>query len=452
MTDPVTIACETSPPDRLCPPSVRLPKLVQGVAFAFFRRRAMRNWIKRYGRIFEINVPFFGPTVVVSDPALVKAVYTATPAQLSNVQPNMSNLFGQGSVFALDGSRHHDRRRLLAPAFHGHILKGYEKLIEDETLRESANWPEYTEFRILEPMNRITLNVILRTIFGAEEIVELDELRKIIPPYMKLGQRMAFVPLPPPWARRYGPWRELRKFRNTFDRIVFTLIDNAIADPRLDERTDILALLVRSRRDDGTEMPRLDICDELLTLIGAGHETTASALGWTFERLRRHPKVLAELVEEVDEGGGTFRRATIQEVLRVRTVIDVAGRRVTAPYFDLGEWRIPHDRTVLVRIADLHENPEIFCHPDRFDPYRFCGTKAAAPTWLAFGIGARRCIGAGFAIVEMDVVLRTVLQHFQIQTDATDDEKSYFQGVAHIPNQGGRVTVHRRRSPACRPN
>ena len=160
--------CETSTPNRLNPPQVRLPKLVQGVGFAFFRRKAMRNWIKRHGHIFEINVPFFGRSVVVSDPALVRSVCTASAEQLINVQPNLGNWFGPGSMFGLDGSRHRDRRRLLAPAFHGQSLKNYEKVIEDETLRESANWPENKEFRILEPMNRITLNVILRTIFGAD--------------------------------------------------------------------------------------------------------------------------------------------------------------------------------------------------------------------------------------------------------------------------------------------
>ena len=193
---------------------------------------------------------------------------------------------------------------------------------------------------------------------------------------MKLGQLLAFVPAPPSWAGRHGPWGKLDEFRTAFDRIVCTLIARADADPGLGERTDILALLLRSRHDDGTGMSRQDICDELLTLIGAGHETTASALGWTFERLRRHPDVLAELVREVDEGGSDFRRATIVESLRVRTVIDVAGRRVSAPNFDLGEWRIPHDRTVLVRIADLHENPEVFPHPERFDPHRFRGSQA----------------------------------------------------------------------------
>jgi len=203
-------------------------------------------------------------------------------------------------------------------------------------------------------------------------------------------------------------------------------------------------LLLRSRRDGGTGMPRLDICDELLALIGAGHESTASALGWAFERLRRHPDVLAELVREVDEGGSDFRRATILELLRLRTVVDVIGRRVGAPNFDLGKWRIPHNRTVLVRIADLHENPEIFPHPEQFDPFRFRGTKPPTSAWLAFGGGARRCLGADFAITEMDIVLRTVLQNFRIQTDAAADEKSHLRGIAHTPKLGGRVVVNRR--------
>jgi cytochrome P450 len=438
--------CETSTPIGLDPPPVRLPKLVQGVGFAFFRRTAMRIWIRRHGRIFEINVPFFGECVVVSDPALVRAVCTASADELINVQPNLGNWFGPGSIFGLDGSRHRDRRRLLTPAFHGQSLKKCEKVIEDETLRESVNWPEGAEFRILEPMNRITLSVILRALFGSAEADrdELENLSRIIPPHMRLGQLMAFVPAPPDWVRRHGPWRKLDEFRKAFDRIVFTLIARADADPGLAERADVLASLRRSGHDDRTGMSRSEICDELLTFIGAGHETTATALGWTFERLQRHPDVLAQLVREVDEGGSEFRRATILESLRVRTVIDVAGRRVTAPDFDLGGWRIPRDRTVLVRIADLHENPEIYPHPERFDPNRFRGSRASAPTWLAFGGGARRCIGADFAIAEMDVVLRTVLQNFRIQTDAAADEKSYFRGIAHTPKRGGRVVLNRR--------
>lgn len=442
MTDPaVANTRDTSIPSRCDPPAVRSPKLVQGVRFAFFRGAAMRHWIGRHGRVFEINVPFFGRSVVVSDPTLVKSVCTAGSEQLVNVQPNASNWFGPGSVFALDGGRHRDRRRLLTPALHGQRLKEYEKVIEDETLRESAGWPEGREFRILEPMSRITLNVILRTVFGATG-AELDELRETVPAFMRRGQLLAFAPAPPDRIRRRSPWAKLDEFRTAFDRVVFTLMDRAEADPGIGERADVLALLVRTRR--GSWMSRRDICDELLTLIVAGHETTASALGWTFERLRRHPAVLAELVREVDDGGADLRRATIAEVLRARTVLDVAGRRVNSSTFDLGGRRIPAGRTVLVRIADLHENPASFPHPNRFDPYRFYRTTPASPEWLAFGCGTRRCPGADYAMLEMDVVLRTVLRNFRIRTDAAADEKSQFRGIAHTPKRGGRIVVNRR--------
>jgi cytochrome P450 len=190
-------------------------------------------------------------------------------------------------------------------------------------------------------------------------------------------------------------------------------------------------------------MSRQDISDELLTLLGAGHETTASTLGWAFERLRRHPGVLAELVKENDEGGNEFRQATILELQRNRTVIDFSGRHVAAPHFDLGEWRIPHGYSVIIAVANVHANADAFPDPERFDPHRFVGTRP--PTaWVAFGGGTRRCIGAAFANVEMDVVLRTVLRHFVIETDHAPDEKIHFRGIAFTPKDGGRIVVRRR--------
>ena len=425
------------------PPALRLPKVVQGVAFAAFRRKTMRDGAKRLGQVFSINIPFFGRTVIVSDPALVRSVFMAGTDDLVNVQPNLSRIFGPGSVFALDGKEHRNRRKLLAPPFHGQSIKNYEKVIEEETLRESASWPEGKEFRSLEPMNRITLNVILRTVFGADG-EDLDVLREIIPPWVKLGSRMATLPEPPFRTGRRSPWGRLKEFRRQFDRVVFTLIDKAEADPVLEERSDILALLLRSRYEDGTAMSRQDVSDELLTLLGAGHETTASSLGWAFERLRRHPDVLAELVKEVDEGGSDFRQATILELQRARTVIDFAGRHVNAPKFDLGEWEIPRGYTILVSIADLHENADMFPEPDRFDPQRFVDAKPPTFAWLPFGGGTRRCIGAAFANTEMDVVLRTVLTHFHIQTDDAPPEKAHHRGVAYTPKDGGRVVVSRR--------
>ena len=446
MTDTaVTVETKTPTIPGKTPPAVRLPKSVQMVLMAGFRRPFLQYAVKRLGPVFALNVPFFGRSVVVSDPALARQVFLASTDDLINVQPNLSRIFGPGSVFALDGKEHRARRKLLAPPFHGQSIKNYEKVIEEETLRESANWPEGKEFRTLEPMNRITLNVILRTVFGADG-AELDFLREIIPPWAELASRMATLPEPPFSTGRHSPWGKLAEFRRNFDRTVFDLIDKAKADPGLDERTDILALLLRSTYDDGTPMSRQDVSDELLTLLGAGHETTASTLGWAFERLRRHPAVLAELVKENDQGGNEFRQATIQELQRNRTVIDFSGRHVRASHFDLGEWRIPHGYTVMIAIANVHANRDMFPNPERFDPYRFVGTRT--PTaWVPFGGGTRRCIGAAFANVELDVVLRTILRHFVIETDDAPDEKIHFRGIAFTPKDGGRITVRRRETP-----
>jgi cytochrome P450 len=412
------------------------------VLMTAFRRRFLRYAGKRYGSVFAINVPFFGRSVVVSDPALARQVFLASTDDLINVKPNLSRIFGPGSVFALDGKEHRARRKLLAPPFHGQSIKNYEKVIEEETLRETANWPEGQQIRTLEPMNRITLNVILRTVFGADG-AELDFLREIIPPWAELGSRMATLPEPPFSTGRHSPWGKLAEFRRNFDRTVFALIDKAQADPLLEERTDILALLLRSTYEDGTPMSRQDVSDELLTLLGAGHETTASTLGWAFERLRRHPAVLGKLVEENDGGGNEYRQATIQELQRNRTVIDFSGRHVQAPYFDVGDFRIPHGYTVMIAIANVHANADVFPNPERFDPDRFVGTRT--PTaWVPFGGGTRRCIGAAFANVELDVVLRTILRHFVIETDDAPDEKVHFRGIAFTPKDGGLITVRRR--------
>jgi cytochrome P450 len=193
-------------------------------------------------------------------------------------------------------------------------------------------------------------------------------------------------------------------------------------------------------------MSRSDVGDELLTLLAAGHETTAATLGWAFERISRHPRVLAALVDEAATDDNEYRQATILEVQRARTVIDAAGRHVYSPTFELGEWVIPRGYSIVVAISQLHHRSEDFPDPERFDPTRYIGTR---PTFafMPFGGGTRRCVGAAFANVEMDVVLRTVLRHFEIDTTSAPDEKSHSRGVAFTPKKGGRIIVHRRATP-----
>ena len=354
--------------------------------------------------------------VTVADPQLAKQLFTASTDDVGNIQPNLSRILGSGSVFALDGADHRRRRKLLTPPFHGKSIKNYEVIFEEETLREAASWPDGQEFETLEPMMRITLNVILRAVFGADG-EQLDELRRHHPAVgharveARRGCRMP--------ARTYGrvsPWGRLAAYRRQYDAVVDRLIDDVKADPDFDDRDDVLTLLLRSTYEDGSAMSRRDIADELLTLLAAGHETTASTLAWAFERVSRHPEVLAGLVAEAATDGNEYRQATILEVQRGRTVIDFAGRHVYAPTFELGEWVIPQGYSIIVAISHIHERSEDFPDPERFDPQRFVGKRPSTFALLPFGGGTRRCVGAAFANVEMDVVLRTVLRHFDIDT------------------------------------
>lgn len=440
MTE-ATIA-EASPKTVKLPPGPRLPKFVQGVAYAVSRTWTIERMVRRYGDAFTMTLPVFGPTVIVADPQLAKQLFTANTDDVGNIQPNLSRVLGPGSVFALDGAEHRRRRKLLTPPFHGKSVKNYERIFEEETLREAASWPEGREFETLEPMMRITLNAILRAVFGADG-EQLDELRRIIPPWVTLGSRLAVLPTPSRTYGRFSPWGKLAGYRRDYDAVVDRLIAAVRTDPDLDTRDDVLALLLRSTYEDGSVMSNRDIADELLTLLAAGHETTASTLAWAFERITRHPDVLDALEAEAATDGNEYRQAAILEIQRVRTVIDFAGRHVYAPVFELGDWVIPRGHSVTVAINRMHARTDEFPDPDRFDPQRFVGQRPGV-SFMPFGGGTRRCVGAVFANVEMDVVLRTVLRHFTIETTDAPEEKMHSRGVAYTPKAGGRVVMRRR--------
>jgi len=428
------------------PPAPQSPPGLMGLAFTTARRRTVA-WLSRtYGPAVTLRIPVFGDTVMVSDPVLAKQVFTTNPEVLHNIQPNLSRLLGAGSVFGLEGAAHRRRRKLLTPPFHGKSIAAYERIVEEEAMREMASWPEGTEFATLEPMSRITLNIILRAVFGADG-AELQQLRELLPKWVTLGSRLALFPSPTIAPGRWGPWARLAAYRRTYESLVDGLIARARQDPRLEDRTDVLSLFLRSTYDDGTAMTRNEIGDELLALLAAGHETTASTLAWVFERISRHPQVLERLVAEAATDANSYRQATIFEVQRNRTVIDFAGRNVVVPMYELGEWRLPQGFSILVSLLQLHRDPNVFPDPERFDPQRFLDDKPNTYSWVPFGGGTRRCVGAAFANMEMDVVLRMVLRHFTIRTTSAPGEKWHHRGVAFTPKKGGRVVLYRRATP-----
>lgn len=425
----------------ILPPATRLPSAAQGVAAVTSRRHFFGHLHERHGSAFTVHLPVFGPAVVISDATLARELFTAGD-KVINVQPNLGRILGTGSIFSLEGRQHRARRKLLTPPLHGKRMKTYEQIVEEEVRAESATWPVGTEFASMEPMMRITLNVILRAVFGAQG-GDLENLRRMIPPMVVTGSRAATFPNLPRPLRAVDPNQRYARMHAEYKAYIGDLITKSRNDPRLEERDDILALMLRSTYEDGTGMDDEEIGDELLTMLAAGHETTGTTLAWAFERLLRHPGVLAELAAEVDAGGTEYRHATILETQRSRPVIDFAARHVVADHLELGPWRIPRGHNVMVSIALLHDDSREFADPERFDPTRFLGT-TPPPAWLPFGGGTRRCIGAAFATMEMDVVLRTVLSDFELLPTDDRAERWFSRGVAYAPSRGGRIALARR--------
>ncbi len=396
---------------------------------------------RRYGSTFTANLPVLGTVVVVSDAALAKDVFASS--DLLDRPTNLGEVFGPGSTFLLNGESHLERRKVLHPVFHGKRVDAYEHIIEEEVLRETANWPEGREFKTHESLNRLALNAILRAMFG-DEPSALDELRSVVPTIVTLGSFLH--QLPSVVQRDFGRWSlggRLAQYRQRFDVAIDSLIAKARSDPAFDARNDVLAVLLRVRDDNGEPIPDRHIANELLTLVGAGHETTANQLAWILEQLRRHPQILERLAAEGDTGGSALRQATIYEAQRIRPTI-VASFRRTKTRVRLGDWILPEGINVVVNFQLAHESAANFPDPGSFNPDRFLNTNPTPFRWMPFGGGVNRCPGASFAHMEMDTALRTLLREFRFEPTDVRGERRRYRGVAIMPSRGGRAVVRRR--------
>jgi cytochrome P450 len=435
----------TTEPVRL-PPGPRLPRAVQGLALLTALTEVFAMMGRRYGSEFTINLPVFGKTVVVSSAALAKDVFS-TSSELLDRPTNLGEVFGPGSTFLLNGEPHLERRRVLLPIFHGKRVDAYEHIIEEEVLRETADWPEGREFKTHESMNRLALTAILRTMFG-DEPSALKELSAVVPTMVTVG---SFLHQLPSIAQRdFGRWSLagwMARYRQRFYAAIDALISQARSDPALEERTDVLAVLLRIRDENGQPIPDQHIANELLTLVGAGHETTANQLAWILEQLRRHPEVMQRLVDEVDAGGSELRQATIYEAQRIRPSIEASFRRTKARV-RLGDWVLPEGINVTVNFQLAHESADNFPDPESFNPDRFLNTNPKPFRWMPFGGGVNRCPGASFAHMEMDIALRTLLREFRFEPTDARGERRRYRGVAIMPSRGGRAIVHRRTTTA----
>jgi cytochrome P450 len=440
------MATATTEPVRL-PPGPRVPNIVFVVILTALKHRLVPVLGRRYGGAFTMSLPVFGKMVVISDPILVKDVYSTSSDLIERPTHLLGPSFGPGSTFSLTGKEHLKRRRLVLPAFHGKVLRSYEHIVEEEVMKETANWPEGREFETLETMGRLTLNSILRAVFGEEEDV-LDELRSIMPAMVRVGSHLRM--LPSVAGRDFGRWSpggRLLWLRRRFDTVIDSLIAKARADPAFEERSDMLAVLLQARYENGEPIPDRHIADELLTLVVAGHETTASQLAWTVERLRRHPELMSRLADEVDAGGSELRQATIFEVQRTRSIFEATTRSVKKR-IRLGDWVLPPGTTVLVDFQLAHESEDNFPDAASFNPDRFVGTSPKPFRWIPWGGGVNRCVGAGFAAMEMDVALRTLLREFRFAPTDAPGERRQNRGISNAPARGARAVVYRRTAAA----
>ena len=438
-----TIDREASTAAVKLPPGPPLPRAVQGALALANRRVALQILRRIYGSAFSIDLPVFGHMVVISDPTDIRQLFRTAPHLADTTDANLGRVMGPNSMFALSGDRHRAQRKLLTPSFNGRRLGAYESIIEREAVDEFATWPEDQRFATLPSMMRITLNVILRAVFGAEGD-ELKRLREILPPGIKLGSKLALIPVPQRDWGQWSPWGRFFGYRREYDSIVDRLIVKARADPALADRHDVLALMLQSRYEDGSPMSRAEIADELITMLAAGHETTATTLAWAVERLQRHPQLLDRLVTELDAGSEELLDATIFEILRTRPVIDTTFRQVKAPTLQIGPWTVPQGHTIVASIGLLHTDESLFHDAARFDPDRFISRRPDPADWIPYGGGVRRCIGAAFATMEIRVVLRTLLRDYSVMPQAGRGEGWRSRAVALAPARGALVRVRRR--------
>jgi cytochrome P450 len=427
------------------PPGSRLPGIVQGLRYARDPIGFFVGLQRRYGNMFSVRFPYFGRVVYVADPALVKRVFTGDPAQFHAGEANATVLepaLGPNSVLTLDDGEHIAQRKLLLPPFHGERVRRYGDLIRRVTDEVMETWPVGEPFALRPHTQRITLAVILRAVFGLRDADRFERAARLI---REFAERADLVIAIPPLRRdlgRFSPWARYKRARAELDELIYEEIALRRAADDASERDDVLSLLLAARHDDGSPMSDEELRDELMTIVGAGHETTATGLAWTLERVLRTPRVLARLRETVAAGDDDYLDATIKESLRVRPVIVDVARKLTAPA-EVGGYELPAGTFVLPSIAGLHYREDLFPEPEELRPERFLDGNADSYAWIPFGGGVRRCLGAAFAQYEMRVVLRAIFQRAELRAPDPRPEKVKIRNITLAPGKGGQVMLER---------
>jgi cytochrome P450 len=352
-------------------------------------------------------------------------------------------LLGHHSLLLLDEGAHMSQRKLMLPPFHGERMRGYEEVMTEVAAEEIDSWPAGRPYPVRPAMQRITLEVIIRTVFGVQDAAKRERLRATLSGALEWGsdpRRMAMLAMIGP--QRLAGSGLFRRVREPADELIYDEIRERRGAPDLAERDDVLSMLLQARHEDGSEMSDQQLRDQLMTLLVAGHETTASSLAWAVERLVRNPPVLARLRDEVAAGGDEYVDAVCKETLRLRPILALVLRRLTEP-MEIGGRLLPAGSNLAPCIYLVHRRPDIYPEPYAFRPERFIERPAGTYTWIPFGGGVRRCLGASFAQFEMRVVLRELVRRLELRASDERPERVTRRAITLVPERGGEVVVER---------
>ena len=429
------------------PPGPPLPPSLQTALMLRYWPRFVSACRRRYGSVFTVRIASVGTIVYLDDPGVIKTVFAGDPSIYHAGEANsiLAGVLGESSVLVIDDDLHRDRRRLMLAPFQRDAVARQAGVMAEIAADNIARWPVDTEFPVMPRMCEITLEVILRTVVGATDPARLAALREVLPRLLNLGP-WASLSIANPHLQRRRPWRYVRRRIEEADTLLYAEIADRRADPNLAERTDVLAMLVRASDDGSRTMTDSELRDQLMTLLAAGHDTTATALSWALERLVRHPDTLDKAVRAAeasaagDPAGDDYLDAIAKETLRIRPVIFDVGRVLTQPV-ELAGYQLPAGVMVAPGIGLVHSSAEQYLDPDRFDPDRMLGATPGPTTWLPFGGGNRRCLGATFAMAEIRVVLREVLRRVELKTTTAKGERQKVKHVVLVPQRGARICV-----------
>jgi cytochrome P450 len=429
------------------PPGPSLPPLFQTLGFLAGGTRFLERCRRRYGDVVWFSTLFDSGFAMVFDPESVRRVFQAPPDRLRAGEANapLSMVLGPRSVLVLDGAEHLRHRKLMLPPFHGRRLAAHERVMREAADRSIESWPVGREFALLPEMYRLTLDVIATAVFGIEEDERREELKRRIRTFLETAGnplRVILLLLSRGRMRDERAQREFGDRRAAMDELIREEIDRRRAVPDLEDREDALSLLLLARDEDGTALTDDEVRDELVTLLVAGHETTAAGLAWTIDLVHRDPRVLARSRGALAEGDTAYLDAVVKESLRIRPVVPGIGRVVRGEPFEVGGYEIPPGTEINPSIRLVHRRAEEYPRPGEFRPERFLGDDPPDTyTWIPFGGGTRRCLGASFASLEMRVVLEQVLGRADLRPVGRRPERAIRRGVTMIPRHGARAEL-----------